>query len=101
LTRPDRKQLVGLATEIPADVLPDGAHAVEGAVRASGPTPTIGHVTSSYFSPTLGRSIAMALIERGASRMGETLNFPLADRTIRATIVDPVFLDPEGTRQDA
>jgi sarcosine oxidase subunit alpha len=43
----------------------------------------------------------MALIERGASRMGETLNFPLADRTIRATIVDPVFLDPEGTRQDA
>jgi sarcosine oxidase subunit alpha len=101
LTRPDRKQLVGLATEIPADVLPDGAHAVEGAVRASGPTPTIGHVTSSYFSPTLGRSIAMALIERGASRMGEALSFPLADRTIRATVVDPVFLDPEGTRQDA
>jgi sarcosine oxidase subunit alpha len=101
LTRPDRKQLVGLATEVPADVLPDGAHAVEGAVRENGPTPTIGHVTSSYFSPTLGRSVALALIERGASRRGETLSFPLAGRTVRATIVDPVFLDPEGTRQNA
>ena len=33
LTRPDRKQLVGLATEDPAEVLPDGAHAVAGPAR--------------------------------------------------------------------
>ena len=33
LTRPDRKQLVGLLTEDPAEVLPDGAHAVDGPVR--------------------------------------------------------------------
>ena len=79
LTRPDRKQLVGLATEDPAEVLPDGAHAVAAPVRAEGPTPTLGHVTSSYFSPTLGRSIAMALIEGGAGRMGEVLEFPVED----------------------
>jgi sarcosine oxidase subunit alpha len=101
LTRPDRKQLVGLRTENPEDVLPDGAHAVAGPVRAEGPTPTLGHVTSSYFSPTLGRSIAMALIAGGAGRRGELLSFPVSrERTIRATVVDPVFLDKEGKRQD-
>ena len=101
LTRPDRKQLVGLATEDPAVVLPDGAHAVDGPIRPEGPTPTIGHVTSSYFSPTLGRSIAMALVAGGAGRKGEILSFPVGQgRTVRATVVDPVFLDPEGTRQN-
>lgn len=101
LTRPNRKQLVGLRTENPMDVLPDGAHAVEAPINPKGPTPTIGHVTSSYFSPTLGHSIAMALIEGGAGRMGQTLSFPVAaDRTIRATVVDPVFLDKEGSRQN-
>ena len=37
----------------------------------------IGQVTSTYYSPTLDRSIAMALIENGRARMGETLSFPL------------------------
>jgi len=101
LTRPDRLQLVGLATENPQDVLPDGAHAVEGPVRYRAPSRTIGHVTSSYFSPTLGRSIAMALVEGGAGRSGETLSFPLpGGRTLRARVVDPVFFDPEGARQN-
>jgi sarcosine oxidase subunit alpha len=101
LTRPDRKQLVGLRTENPADVLPDGAHAVDGPVRFKAATRTIGHVTSSYFSPTLGHSIAMALIEGGAGRMGQTLTFPLpGDKVMRATVVDPVFLDKEGIRQN-
>jgi sarcosine oxidase subunit alpha len=102
LTRPGRKQLVGLATLDPAAVLPDGAHAVAGPVRSGEPTPTIGHVTSAYFSPTLGRSIAMALIEDGRARMGEALDFPVEDgTTVRATVVDPVFVDKEATRQDA
>jgi sarcosine oxidase subunit alpha len=58
-------------------------------------------VTSTYFSPTLGHSIALALIKGGAKRMGEVLEFPQADKTvIRATVVDPVFLDKEGARQN-
>jgi sarcosine oxidase subunit alpha len=62
---------------------------------------TIGHVTSTYFSPTLDRSIAMALIEGGADRMGETLSFPLeGGKVMKATVVDPVFLDKEGARQN-
>ncbi|MHA3913815.1 sarcosine oxidase subunit alpha family protein [Halovulum sp. GXIMD14793] len=93
LIDPDRKQLVGLMTEDPAKMLPIGCHAVEGG-RA------IGHVTSSYQSPTLGHSIAMALIERGAARMGKVLDFPLESGSLRAKVVDPVFYDKEGERQN-
>ncbi|HET9664533.1 MAG TPA: glycine cleavage T C-terminal barrel domain-containing protein, partial [Burkholderiales bacterium] len=100
LTAQGRKQLVGLLTEDPMEVLPDGAHAVE-RVEPKPPMRTIGHVTSSYFSPTLNRSIAMALIENGARRMGETLSFPLSDKLVRAKVVDPVFYDKEGARQNA
>jgi sarcosine oxidase, subunit alpha len=94
-----RKELVGLMTEDKNEVLPDGAQAVSDAA-ARPPTP-IGHVTSSYLSPTLERSIAMALIENGRSRMGETLSFPLAGgKIVKATIVSPVFYDPQGERQN-
>ncbi len=100
LTRPNRKQLVGLATEEPARVLPDGAHAVEDPA-APKPQRTIGHVTSTYYSPTLGRSIAMALIERGSERMGERLSFPVSDtEVVVAEVVSPVFFDAEGARQN-
>ena len=101
LIRADRKQLVGLATIDPDVVLPDGAHAVEGEKLPNGMENMIGHVTSSYYSPTLGRSIAMGLIKGGATRMGEILNFPVSDEeTIRAEVVDPVFLDKDGERQN-
>jgi len=101
LVRADRKQLVGLATEDPMEVLPDGAHATEGAKLSNGIENMIGHVTSTYFSPTLNRSIAMGLIKGGATRMGETLSFPVSDtKTIKAKVVDPVFLDKDGERQN-
>ncbi len=94
LTRPDRKQLVGLMTEDPTEVLPDGAHGVEGGKA-------IGHVTSTYFSPTLKRSIAMALINGGQGRFGEVIEVSTAkNKTARAVICDPVFYDKKGERQD-
>ena len=100
-SEPDRKQLVGLRTDNPTIVLPDGAHAVEGPKLANGMENMIGHVTSSYFSPTLGHSIAMALIKGGSRRMGQTLSFPVSrNQIIRAKVVDPVFLDKDGERQD-
>ncbi|WP_119392988.1 sarcosine oxidase subunit alpha family protein [Taklimakanibacter lacteus] len=94
-----RKQLVGLLTEDPKDVLPDGAYAVR-AVKDKPPMEMIGQVTSTYYSPTLDHSIAMALIENGRSRMGETLSFPLDDKVVKAKITDPVFYDKEGSRQN-
>ncbi len=96
LTRKGRKQLVGLLTEEASFVLPDGAHALsEDGKRA------IGHVTSTYFSPTLKRSIAMALIEGGMDRMGEALEIGIDRKTTaRAVIASPVFYDKEGARQN-
>ena len=67
-------------------------------VREKGPMRTIGHVTSSYFSPTLGHSIALGLVEDGLSRAGEWLSLPDEGRVLRAQIVDPVFYDKAGER---
>ncbi len=98
LKGPNRKQLVGLLTEDPNEVLPDGAYAVR-QVKDRPPMEMIGQVTSSYKSPTLGRSIAMALIENGRSKMGETISFPLpGGKTVRALITDTVFYDKDGTK---
>ena len=95
----DRKQLVGLLTDDAATVLPEGAQITPTAQLPALPAPMIGHVTSSYFSPTLKRSIAMAVVRSGLSRMGEKVYLPLVDgRMVAATICSPVFYDPEGKR---
>jgi sarcosine oxidase subunit alpha len=58
----------------------------------------LGHVTSSYNSATLGRSIALALLENGRARMDQHLFAPMADRAIGVRVVSPVFYDPQGAR---
>ncbi len=95
--RPDRKHLVGLLTENPSEVIPEGGQIVA-ELKDRPPMEMIGHVTSSYESPNLGRSIALALVKNGRNRMGDTLYIPLPDRTIRAKVTEPRFFDPEGTR---
>ena len=101
LKGPNRKQLVGLLTEDPKEVLPDGAYAVR-EVKDKPPMAMIGQVTSTYMSPTLGRSIAMALIENGRARMGETISFPLeGGKVVKAKLVSPVFYDQDGGRINA
>jgi len=99
--RPDRKQLVGLLTDDPRFVLPEGAQILNEAPVTTTATMS-GHVTSSYLSPTLDRSIAMALVKGGAGRMGERVFVSMRDgRTVTATIANPVFLDPKAERQNA
>jgi len=97
IVAPDRKQLVGLLTEDPNVVLEEGAQIVADPNQPV-PMTMIGHVTSSYWSATLGRSIAMALVQSGQGRMGETLYVPMPEGTLRAKLVDTVFLDREGAR---
>ena len=97
--RPDRKQLVGLLTEDPRTVLEEGAQIVADPGQKP-PMTIIGHVTSSYFSPTLGRSIALAMVAGGRGRMGDTLHVPMPGRTIPVSVTNPVFFDPEGKRLD-
>lgn len=89
--RDDRKQLVGILTESPEEVLPEGAQLVLDPA-APVPMPMAGHVTSSYFSANLGRSIALALVKGGQARIGQAIYAPLEDRTVKAAIVEPAFI---------
>ena len=91
--RADRLQLVGLAS---VQRLPLGAHLLrsEGTV----PGPIDGHVTSSFYSQTLGRPIALGIVRSGRLRTGESVDvYDTGDR-YHATIVDPVFIDRDGKK---
>lgn len=98
--RSDRKQFVGLISEDGVTVVPEGAQLVTGQT-AEPPTPTSGHVTSSYYSAVLGHPIGLGLIRSGHSRFGEVVRAVTSDgRQIPVQIVSPVFYDAKGERQN-
>ena len=81
-------------------MIPEGAHIV---VDPNQPMPMemLGQVTSSYYSPNVNRSIAMAMLKGGHSIMGQTVYLPMLDGdVIEAEITDTVFFDPKGERID-
>ena len=97
----DRRQLVGLLTADPQRVLEEGSQVLAHA-EATPPVRPLGHVTSSYGSAALGRSIALALVAGGRALMGQTLYVPLEDGALAAVkVVSPVFYDPKGARLNA
>ncbi|MDA7552180.1 sarcosine oxidase subunit alpha family protein [Candidatus Pelagibacter sp.] len=97
--RQDRKQLVGLKTDDPKEVLEEGSQIVSELNKS--PIEMLGHVTSSYYSPNLKRSIALAVVKGGKNMLGKKLFIPMEDRTINVKIVDAVFLDKENKRLNA
>ncbi|WP_428634714.1 sarcosine oxidase subunit alpha [Sedimenticola sp.] len=95
-----RKQLVGLKSRDPQVVIPEGSQAVDDPHQPV-PMRMLGHVTSSYYSANLERSIAMGFVRGGHDRMGDTVYYPQADGSvIEAEICSPIFLDPKGERQN-
>ena len=100
MVNPNRWKLVGLET-LDGSVLPDGAYAIADGFNSNAQKLTQGRVTSSYFSPTLKRGIAMGLVINGPSREGEIIEFSKIDGTIiPAKITNPVFYDPNGEKQN-
>ena len=102
LQRPDlvadgRRQLIGLKTKDPKKVLQEGAQIVADPEQAI-PMKMIGFVTSSYWSGTLGQSIAMAMLEDGNNMMGKTLYVPMPNETIEVEVTGTVFYDQKGER---
>ncbi len=97
--REDRKQLVGLLTEDPLEVLEEGAQLVEDINKK--PVEMLGHVTSSYFSPNLKKSIALAVVRSGKKLKGKRLIVPMENKNINVTITDTVFYDKENKRLNA
>ncbi len=91
--RANRKQLVGLLTDDPDVVLREGAHLIATSSEPAPPVPMLGHVTSSYMSPNIGRSIALALVQSGGERMGERLYATRADGPpVPVTVTETDFL---------
>jgi sarcosine oxidase, subunit alpha len=97
LRSPERKQLVGLLTSDPQVVLEEGAQITETPGQPL-PMRLIGHVSSSYYSAALGRSIALALVAGGRARMGQTLYVPMPGEDVPVQVASPLFYDPKGER---
>ncbi len=100
LMRPGRKQLVGLLAEDPRR-RPDEGEQLVAADKAPPGTEALGHVTSSYMSPTLGRSFSLGLLVDGRARIGQTVYAAGLEGVFPVQVVDPVFYDKEGLRLDA
>ena len=97
--REDRKQLVGLLTDNPSEVLEEGAQIVQDEKKL--PIEMLGHVTSSYFSPNLNKSIALAVVRNGKKLKGQKLLVPMKDKTITVTVSDFIFFDSKNERLNA
>ena len=89
-----RRELVGLLPTDPNDQIPEGAPLTPGGERR----PSEGLVTACVWSVVLNRWVALALLENGKSRHGETVRVRLKDATIAADVMEPVFYDPDGRK---
>ncbi|WHS62434.1 sarcosine oxidase subunit alpha family protein [Pseudomonas sp. G2-4] len=93
----NRKQYVGLLTLDPQEVLPEGAQLI----AEPSSKQTQGYVTSSYYSPILDHSIALAMLEGGREREGEVLYAAHhSGKRIAVRVCGTVFYDKEGARQN-
>jgi heterotetrameric sarcosine oxidase alpha subunit len=99
LVDPARPVLVGLTPIDRSDLFTAGAHLVR-PDRAPVAANDEGHVTSVAYSPTLGHSVALALLSGGRDRHGERIvaHDPVRGTVVQAQICNPVFYDPEGVR---
>jgi sarcosine oxidase subunit alpha len=98
LTDPNRPRYVGLLSGT-GHAIRAGAHLVEGS-EASNPGPSLGHVSSTTYSPALERYIALGFVRDGKERIGQTLYAadPVRGGHDAVEVVDPVFFDPGGER---
>jgi sarcosine oxidase subunit alpha len=94
----DRQRLVGLECAEPGKRLTGGAALFrpDDAVKGHGR----GRVTSVTYSPTLGTYIGLGLLAGDIAAEGEEVLavHTVKNETVRARIVSPVFLDPQGER---
>jgi sarcosine oxidase subunit alpha len=87
-----RRELVGIMSDDPNRMVPEGAPITPGGRKES----SEGFVTAYVWSVALRRTVGLALIENGRGRIGETAHVRLKDETILVKISDPCFYDPKG-----
>jgi sarcosine oxidase subunit alpha len=94
-----RPKLVGLQAADPQAQFLAGAQLT----TADAPTKSVGHVTSTVFSPALRRWIGLALVGRHVSALGTQLmaRDPLRGLETRVAVAPTVHFDPSGERMRA
>ncbi|WP_298850055.1 sarcosine oxidase subunit alpha family protein [uncultured Ruegeria sp.] len=99
LSDPDGLSLVGIQPVNNTEIVLAGGHVFDENAQHL-PENDLGYVTSAAYSPNLSSSIGLALVKRGAQRLGETVHIvsPVDDSNIKATLVSAHFVDPEGER---
>lgn len=94
----NRRRLVGVSVADGAGPLPTGAHFV---VQNGTSKTSCGYVTSSYFSPTLNKPIALGLLDTELATDGADVTVFHLGKTLKATVTSPCFFDVEGERLNA
>ena len=94
----DRLKLVGLVSKEEKAIRPGSQIVLSNAETTLGVSQ--GHVTSTTYSPALGKYIALALVKNGRNKIGETVyaTYPLKNESQAVEIVKPHFFDPDGSR---
>jgi sarcosine oxidase subunit alpha len=95
MLREKRKQLVGLKTvDNPQYTLIEGLSVMRSKEDKSSTNPVIGHITSSYYSPILGYSIALAVVEDGQKIHNSIVNVREKDGSMtKVKVCPPAFYD--------
>ena len=98
LVRTDRPTLVGLEA-LDANEPPNNGAILffaDDAIKGHGR----GHITSTTYSKSVGKAIALGLLQGGKAHIGKTViaASPVHGRQYQLKVVDPCFLDPEGER---
>lgn len=91
LTLANRRHLVGILMDDRALVPPPGTHLILDPEEPA-PRRVVGHITSSGYSPTLRRSIALALVSAGEQHLGQTVYVLMSGDGHIAHIAAPDFL---------
>ncbi|GLR54455.1 sarcosine oxidase subunit alpha family protein [Shinella yambaruensis] len=93
---PDRQRVVGLECAESGKRLRGGAilFAPDEAWQGHGR----GRVTSTTFSPDIGKSIGLGLLAADFAGDEVVAVYPMKNEVVRARVVSPVFLDPMGER---
>ena len=102
IVKENSKQLVGILPLNKAENIEEGQHIIESETLSTPirkPVKMLGHITSSYYSPTLDHCVAMALIKGGHKLIGGKAFVSTPNlKTIPVHIVKPAFVDPKNEK---
>ena len=92
-----RVQQKGLRQKLVAFVMDDSSIPEEGTAIVSNGDP-VGCVTSSKYSPHVGKGIGFAWVPIELANEGSKINIIFQGKSVTGTVVDKAFYDPEGKR---